>query len=167
MPRTDFAALPDRARAWVFAATDVLSRDAETLLLTEVDAFLDEWRAHGVPLAGARDWRDGRFLCIAVDERAAGASGCSVDGLFRRLHTLEPALGTSLIAGGQVFWRNDEGVVQRATREQFATHAAAGVITAATPVFDVSVATAAAWRQEFERAASSSWHARYLSGAKR
>ncbi len=167
MPRTDFAALPDNARAWVFAATDVLSRDAETILLAEADAFLDEWRAHGVPLAGARDWRDGRFLCIAVDERATGASGCSVDGLFRRLRELEPALGTSLVAGGQVFWRDDRGIVQRATRQQFAAHGVAGAVTAATQVFDVSVTTVGGWRQDFERAAADSWHARYLGGEKR
>lgn len=167
MPRTEFAALPDDARAWVFAATDVLSRDAEQILLTEVDAFLDQWRAHGVPLAGARDWRDGRFLCIAVNARTAGASGCSVDGLFRRLRELEPTLGTSLVAGGNLFWRNHEGIVQRSTREQFAAHATGGVITAATPVFDVTVTTVGAWRQEFEREASSAWHARYLIGANR
>lgn len=154
--------LPDDARVWVFAANDVLTADAESLLLTEADTFLLQWRAHGTPLLGARELREGRFLCIAVDERAAGASGCSVDTLFRRLRELEPALGTSLIAGGQIFWRNADGVVERASREQFAAHAAGGTVGAQTRVFDVSVTTLAAWRQQFEVEVAASWHARYL-----
>ncbi len=163
MPAVQMDALPDDARVWVFAANDVLSSDAASTLLKEADAFLSQWRAHGTPLQGARELREGRFLCIAVDEHAAGASGCSVDTLFRRLRELEPVLGTSLIAGGQVFWRNTDGVVERATREQFAAHAAGGSINAQTPVFDVSVTTLAAWRHAFEPNVAASWHARYLA----
>lgn len=162
MPAVEMQALPDDARVWVFAANDVLSSDAESVLLAEADAFLSQWRAHGTPLLGARELREGRFLCVAVDERAAGASGCSVDTLFRRLRELEPTLGTSLIAGGQIFWRNADGTVERTTREQFAAHAAGGTIGAHTRVFDVSVTTLAGWRQAFELEVSSSWHARYL-----
>ncbi len=162
MPAVQIDALPDDARVWVFAANDVLSRDAELLLLAEADAFLAQWRAHGTPLLGARELREGRFLCVAVDERAAGASGCSVDTLFRRLRELEPALGTSLIAGGQIFWRNADGVVERSTREQFAAHASGGAIGAQTRVLDVTVTTLSGWRTHFELDASASWHARYL-----
>lgn len=162
MPTVEMSALPGDARVWVFAANDVLSSDAERLLLAEADAFLSEWRAHGTPLLGARELREARFLCIAVDERAAGASGCSVDTLFRRLRDLESALGTSLIAGGQVFWRNVDGVIERGTREQFAAHAAGEAVGPQTRVFDVSVTTLAGWRQSFELDVSASWHARYL-----
>ncbi len=162
MPQVELDTLPDESRAWVFAAADTLSDEAVALLLRDVDAFLDAWRAHGVPLHGARELREARFLCIAVDQRAAGASGCSVDGLFRQLRELEPQLGTSLIAGGLVFWRGDEGVVRAATRPQFAAHAVAGQVASHTPVFDVSITSLADWRHNFERAAGASWHARLL-----
>ncbi len=163
MPIVEIEALPDEARAWVFAAADVLSAPAETALFAEVDAFLAGWRAHGAPLCCARDWKDGRFLCIAVDQRTVGASGCSIDGLFRTLRALEPALGTSLLPSGLVYWRNGDGVVQRGTREQFAAHAVAGFVSVHTPVFDLTVDTLGAWRRDFERPAASSWHARYLT----
>ncbi len=162
MPIVSLSHLPDDARAWVFAASEPLAADKEALLLAAVDGFLDGWRAHGAPLTCARAWRDGRFLCVAVDQRAAGASGCSIDGLFRSLRELEPALGTSLVASGLVFWRDDDGVVRQATRPQFAAHAAQGLIRADSPVFDPTVETLGAWRHEFERSAGASWHARWL-----
>jgi hypothetical protein len=165
MPIVPIPQLPDDARAWVFGARDTLSADAEHTLLAEVDAFLADWRAHGVPLDCARDWRDGRFLCIAVDQRSAGASGCSIDGLFRTLRSLESALGTSLISGGLVFWRTADGVVESAARPHFAALAASGAVRADTPVFDPTIETLGAWRQQFERPAGASWHARWLAGA--
>lgn len=166
MPIVPFAQLPDDARVWVFAARETLSSDAERTLLAAADTFLADWRAHGAPLACARDWRDGRFLCIAVDQRSAGASGCSIDGLFRTLRSIEPALGTSLFSSGLVFWRTDDGVVESATRPQFAALAASGTIREDTPVFDPAIETLGAWRHEFERAAGASWHARWLGGAR-
>jgi hypothetical protein len=162
MPIVPFDQLPDDARAWVFAASAPLTTDAERALLAAVNAFLVDWRAHGAPLACAREWRDGRFLCVAVDQRSVGASGCSIDGLFRSLRALEPTLGTTLLAGGLVFWRDADGIVQSAPRATFAAHAAAGHVRAETPVFDASVDSAGAWRRDFERPASSSWHARWL-----
>lgn len=163
MPQVESRALPDEARVWVFAATDALKADAERLLLERVDAFLAQWRAHGASLDCARELRDGRFLCVMVDERPVAASGCSIDGLFRELRALEPMLGTSMLAGGLLFWRDANGLVQRGTREQFAAHAASAHITAATPVFDLTVTSLGDWRRAFERPAADSWHGRYLS----
>ncbi len=163
MPQVECRALPDEARVWVFAAADVLSAAAEGSLLERVDAFLGEWRAHGVPLNSARELRDGRFLCVGVDQRPASATGCSIDGLFRELRVIEPLLGTTMLASGFVFWRDADGVVQRGTREQFAAQAVSGHVTSSTPVFDLAVATLGDWRRTFERPASESWHARYLA----
>ena len=74
MPAVPFSALPDDARLWVFATAAPLAPDAEPALLDAVDAFVEGWAAHGAPLRAAREWRDGRFLAVAVDQRTAGAS---------------------------------------------------------------------------------------------
>src|SRR5512134_912151 len=50
MPRVAFDALPDHARVFAFAAERALAPDEQAGLLTDVDAFLDGWAAHGVPL---------------------------------------------------------------------------------------------------------------------
>ena len=162
MPRVPFADLPDDARVWVFAAADPLGGDAAGRLLARVDAFLDRWAAHGVPLVCARDWRDDRFLAVGVDQAREGASGCSIDGMFRTLRTLEPELGTTLLGAGQVFWRDADGGVRAADRDAFA-RTFADRADAHVPVFDTTVTTARDWRARFERPLRESWHARLVA----
>ena len=100
MPIVPFTELPDSARIWVFASDHELSGDSEDAVLGAVDDFLERWKAHGVPLVCARDWRDNRFLAIGVDVNAENASGCSIDGLFRALQQLERTIGSRLVGGG-------------------------------------------------------------------
>jgi hypothetical protein len=159
MPAVPFATLPDDARVWVFAAADPVTGPAEAALLAAVDQFLAGWAAHGVPLRCAREWRDARFLAVGVDQSVEGASGCSIDGLFRGLRALEPTLGTSLLGGGRVYWRDADGAVQGGDRPRLRALADAGAVGTSTPVFDTTVTTAAAWRARFERPLAESWHA--------
>src|SRR4030095_10031854 len=112
--------LPDDARVWVFGAANELTAPASDRLLAAVDEFLAQWNAHGSPLRCGREWREGRFLAIGVDQSTAGASGCSIDGLFRTLGRLEPELGTSLLGGGRVYYRGGDGRVNAAPRKSFA-----------------------------------------------
>lgn len=162
MPRVEFSQLPDDARLWVFAAAAPVLGGAAVNMLDIVDRSLDVWKAHGTPLVCARDWRDDRFLAVAADEHATGATGCSIDALFRRVSELEAVAGTTLVTSGPVFWRDASGVVQMSERPAFRALGAAGEVTGETPVFDTTVLTAGAWRTGFERRAADSWHARLL-----
>jgi hypothetical protein len=158
MPRVSFESLPDDARVWVFGAARELDALAAERLLGVVDDFLAQWNAHGSPLVCGRDWRDDRFLAIGVDQSTAGASGCSIDGLFRALARLEPELGTSLLGGGRVYYRDAEGRVAAATRSAFHELARDGSVGPDTPVFDTSLTSASVWRDAFERPVRDSWH---------
>lgn len=158
MPLTEFSALPDDARVWVFGADAPVDEVDAPRLLAEVDAFLMTWAAHGQPLTCARHWRDDRFLAVAVDERASGASGCSIDALFRVFKRVEPAIGTSLLPAGQVFFRDASGLVHGLPREAFAHLAAKGTVSADTPVYDLTVTTMAEYRARFEGTAGERWH---------
>ena len=162
MPLVPLKDLPDAARTWVFGANKTLAGPASETLLTEVDRFLSQWKAHGSPLTVGRDWKDGRFLTVAVDQSTAGASGCSVDGLFRSLKALETKLGASLVKSGLVFYRDGNGTIQSADREGFSRLGAEGKIQPSTKVFDPTVTTLGEWRARFEVKASHSWHAGLL-----
>lgn len=162
MPAVAFDSLPQHARVWVFAADAPLDAGAEATLLRDVDAFLGEWNAHGHPLTCARAWRDNRFLAIGVDQSTAGASGCSIDGLFRVLQRLQSALGVNFLPGPRVFWRRADGVIASGARPEFTRLALSGAVSEATPVFDTSLTTAADWRERFERPARESWHGALL-----
>jgi len=162
MPRVPFESLPGDARVWVFGAAAELSPDASERLLDAVDHFLSQWNAHGSPLVCAREWRDDRFLAIGVDQSTAGASGCSIDGLFRTLTRLEPELGTTMLGGGRVYYRDTQGRVNVATRPVFNQLARDGQVGPDTPAFDTSITSASAWREAFERPVRESWHAQLI-----
>ena len=162
MPLVQIQDLPNSSRTWVFGADHDLDEGATDLLMREVDRFLSQWHAHGAPLTAARDWRDKRFLTIAVDQSTAGASGCSIDGLYRSLKALEPELGASLVTSGLIFYRDANGRIDSADRERFATLSAQGKITPDTRVFDPTVTTLREWRARFELNAEDSWHARLM-----
>jgi hypothetical protein len=162
MPRTSFNSLPNSARLWVFACDPAPSREQAQLLLAETDEFLDRWQAHGNPLTCAREWRDDRFLAVSVDQSTEGASGCSIDGLFRTLRALESRMESKLVGGGSVFYRDESGKVCCVTRAEFTRLAAEGSVTEQTTVFDTSLTTAGDWRSNFQRAVAASWHAALL-----
>ena len=104
MPRVDFDQLPDDARLWIFTAERSLSDAEQAQLLREVDRFISQWGAHDVPLTAARELRYDRFLFVAVDQRKAGPSGCSIDALVRQTKALEQEIGIELVnhASGRV-----------------------------------------------------------------
>jgi hypothetical protein len=163
MPQIPFSQLPPDARVWVFAAEQPVTGAAAERLLDAVDRHLATWSAHGAPLTCAREWRDDRFLTIGVDQSTANASGCSIDGLFRTLRSLEPAIGTSLVGGGRVLFREPAtGEIRAVSRDEFSDLAASGRVGPATRVFDPTVPTLGAWRDGFETEAGRSWHAGLL-----
>lgn len=154
-----FDELPDTARVWVYGLDKELGPEAEPMLLNEVDGFLKNWSAHGEPLSAAREWREKRFLTVAVDQDRAGASGCSIDGLFRALKSLEPKIGASIVTSGLVFFRGKNGRIRAVTRDEFGELGSAGEVDGDTEVFDPSVTTMAEWRGRFASRVADSWHA--------
>lgn len=163
MPLTSFDKLPDDARVWIFGAAAPVDDIDSAKLLAAVDAFLVQWKAHGHPLTSARDWRDERFLAIGVDQHTEGASGCSIDGLYRTLREVEQAVGSSLVAGGLVFFRGPGDLVCALARDDFEALAKRGGADGATSVFDTTITTAGDYRARFERPASESWHKALLA----
>jgi hypothetical protein len=163
MPLVKIEELPDASRTWVFGSDRTLDEPESKILLDETDRFLSEWNAHGSPLTVGRDWKYGRFLTVAVDQSTAGASGCSIDGLFRALKTVGPKLDASLVTSGLIFYRNDKGELQSVDRDRFTALSAQGLIHPDTIVFDPTVTTLGEWRARFELKAGQSWHAGLLS----
>ncbi len=160
---TTLETLSDSARIWVYGADRNLVAGAEKTLLSEVDNYLTTWTAHGVPLSAARHCSEHRFLMIAVDQDRAGASGCSIDGLFRTLKSLEPSIGTRILTSGLIFFRGKDGQICSVTREEFTELGATGEVDADTEVFDLSVVSLGEWRARFASRAADSWHSALLT----
>jgi hypothetical protein len=160
MPRVPFDNLPADARLWIFPAERGLSDTERRRVLDEADAFIAQWTAHGISLTAAREMRYDRFVLVGVDERSAGASGCSIDALVRRMRGLQSDLGVELVNHGPIVYRRGDSIA-RASREEFADLAAAGAVTRDTIVFDNTLTTVGEVRDgRWEVRAGDSWHAR-------
>lgn len=159
MPLVALDTLPDDSRLWIFGARAPLDDVDAPRLLGAVDRFLKEWKAHGTPLTCSREFLEEYFLVVAVDERTSDASGCSIDGLFRLLQQAEAGIGTTMVGGGTVYFRDTLGLVHCVPRADFAVMAQDGDVTGDTPVFDTTITSLGEFRARFERPARQSWHA--------
>jgi hypothetical protein len=162
MPVVPFDSLPDASRVWVFASDRPLTEEGTKALLKGVEEYLTNWKAHGEPLTVGSQLRDDRFLLIGVDQSTTGATGCSIDGLFRVLQGLESKVGASLVGGGRVFYRDGNGAVGSVSRGEVPALAESGAITKDTVVFDTSLTDLGALRSGFEKRAKESWIARLM-----
>jgi hypothetical protein len=160
MPLVPFSELPSDSRLWIFAAERPLSSDESRRVLSEADAFIGQWTAHGVPLSAGRELRYNQFVLVGVNERAAGVSGCSIDALVRRLQQLEQTLGVELVNNGPVLYR-EGNAIERVSRDRFAELAASGTVGPNTRVFDNTLTRVGDLQAgKWEVKASESWHAR-------
>jgi len=161
MPLRSFDALPADSRLWSFGCSRSLEPEEQSEFLARIDGFLDRWTAHGHPLDVGRDWRDGRLLLVAVDERTAPPSGCSIDALVRALKDEGERLDAQLVDNTSLWYRDPSGTLRRATRTEFAKAAASGEIDADTRVFDFTVTRLRdVLEGRWEVRAGDAWHAR-------
>src|SRR5215217_9678562 len=115
--RVNIDQLSNDAHIWIFGISPALDEAQSATLLGQVDDFLDHWAAHGVPIKGARELREGSFLIIAADEKRE-KSGCSIDRMFGTLKSLERELNVQILDSTRVFLR-DRGNVRAIARGEF------------------------------------------------
>jgi hypothetical protein len=154
--RVNIDQLSNDAYVWIFGISPSLDAQKSDALMRQVNAFLEKWAAHGTPIPGAAEVREGSFLIVAADENRE-KSGCSIDRMFGTLKQLERDLGVTILDSSRVFFRDREGV-RAIHRGEFRNAA-----TTETPVFDVTVERLGDVREgAWEKPAAQSWHARLL-----
>ena len=157
MPRTEIDRLSDDATIWIFGITPRLDHEAETTVLRQVDTFLDQWAAHGVPVLSGRELREGSFLIVAA-EKNSETSGCSIDAMFGIVRALERAFSVQMLDAGRVFYRDAKGNVASVARGEFRNVANDDTIVFDTTAQRLGDVRSGAW----ERRAADSWHASLL-----
>ncbi|MGK2855915.1 MAG: hypothetical protein ACSLFQ_01780 [Thermoanaerobaculia bacterium] len=163
MTYVPFTSLPPTAKTWVFGASDALDEQTVGRIREEMTGFISDWTAHGVDLPASFDVLSDRFLVVAADD-AAQPGGCSVDRLFRLVGALGEQASVAFLDSSLVFWREGDGRVRSASREEFHQLAASGEVGPATMVFDVAVDRLDALHDGgFEKQAADSWHAKLLA----
>jgi len=156
-----FVPFPDEARCWIYVADRPLSDALQEKLLGTLEPFFAEWASHGRPVQGAATVLEDRFLVVVGAITRGDISGCGIDASVHRVQETAENLGVTWLSPLLVFFRGADGTVESLPRSAFRKHVAAGTITAATPVFDVSLTTLGQLRDgTFEKPAGASWHAR-------
>jgi hypothetical protein len=159
-----FDAMPSLSagRCWLFAANEDLSpRFGE--VSAKVDGFLSQWAAHGLPVEAGSALICGHFLAIAEGLAGEASSGCSQDAMRGMVQGLEKAFGTSLIAGGRIFYRDADSRVVVTSRTGFQAAARAGALGPETWVFDTLVQAAGDLRLgRFLVQAKDTWHQKLI-----
>lgn len=159
MPRTEIQNLPDDARTWIFGISPAVDEAGAATLLRQVDAFLDQWAAHGAPITAGRSIVDHTFLVIAVDH-ASETSGCSIDRMFGLFRQLESELGVKILDADRVFFRHGNGRIDAMSRAEFREKGDKHTI-----VFDTTAERLAEVRDgAWERPAEDSWQGQLLAG---
>jgi len=154
--RVNIDQLGNDAHVWIFGISPSLDAQKSEALLRQVNAFLENWAAHGVPIAGAAEVREGSFLVVAADDQRE-KSGCSIDRMFGTLRQLERDLGVAILDSNRIFYR-EQDKVRAVPRNDFRNAA-----TLETPVFDVTVEHLGAVREgAWEKPAAESWHRQLL-----
>ena len=100
---SEWEALPDDSRVWLHVSNRRLSDVECETLAQSLNEFLAHWSAHGQALNASWRLEGRRALMVALDERSAGATGCSIDKL---VHWLQAFCGSGLEEPLDWFSRN-------------------------------------------------------------
>lgn len=153
----DFNGLPDSSRVWIYQSDRELTSEEVTQLNLKLGGFAKSWKAHGQQLQTFGGVLHNRFLVLVANEQYAAASGCSIDDSVRFLKIIGEEYKIDLFNRMLVCYVDEEMVVCDPIHDFWAKRKA-GVITDETLVFDTTVQTLQALKQNFLVTFKKSWH---------
>lgn len=154
--------MPSDSRLWVYQSNTEL-KDGVVASIEQLGAtFIEDWAAHGAQLNASFDVLHNRFIVIAVDEKQALASGCSIDKSVHFVKNLEKQLYLNLFDRMHVAYRKGSDIVS-CSLQDFEKLADLKEVDESTVVFNNMVASKAAFDTEWEVPLSKSWQSRVLT----
>lgn len=153
--------MPSDARVWVYQSNRILSEAEVKAIEKSGLSFITEWAAHGASLKASFDILLNRFVVIAVDEKQALASGCSVDKSVHFVKELEKQFDLNFFDRMQVAYRMGNET-QTCSLSEFEKLAAQNIVNESTIVFNNMVNTKLAFDTQWEVPLKLSWQSRVL-----
>ena len=83
-----FPQLASDSRVWVYQSNRPFSENEKVQLTEAFKVFVDSWAAHGSKLVADATIIGDYFVVLAVDEKTAMASGCSIDSSVKFIKTI-------------------------------------------------------------------------------
>ncbi|WP_029033009.1 hypothetical protein [Salinimicrobium terrae] len=157
-----FESLPESSRVWIFQANRSFTEEEQTEIKEKLQAFIEQWTAHGANLQASYEMRYKRFIILALDQKMNAATGCSIDESVRFVQQLEKEYNVDLLDKMNVSFKQGEFVAYK-TLTDFRKMAKDKAVSPKTIVFNNLVNNKAEYLSDWEVLASESWHKRFLN----
>ncbi len=157
----DFNTLPNTARVWVYQASRTFSEIELSQIKEDMEAFIEEWTAHGADLKAGYEVKYKRFIVLAIDQSFNSASGCSIDASVHFIQTLEKKYDVLLLDKMNVSYKQGEFIAYKPLVD-FKKMAKQKSVSANTIVFNNLVTNKLEYLEHWEVPASESWHSRFM-----
>jgi hypothetical protein len=156
-----FEELPDESRIWIYQSDRKFSDEELAEIEAALQQFVEEWAAHGTGLEASFITRYNRFIILAVNQEAQGATGCSIDASVHFIQQLEQKYSVNLLDKMNVTFRQGEFLTHKPLID-FKKMAKDKSVSANTIVFNNLVNTVGEFNDYWEVPAAESWHSRFF-----
>ncbi len=157
--------LDDKAKVWIYQGHRELKESELMAIRQDIFGFLEQWTSHNQTLFTYGDIYYNRFLVLFVDERFAGASGCSIDKSVQFIQHLENKYDIDFFGRTTVAYLDgsDQNTkVITIPLEELQSSVAQGIMNENTLVFDNLVKDKEAFVAQWIKPIHMSWHKRFI-----
>ncbi len=156
-----FENLPEESKIWIYQSNRKFSDDEFEAIEIALQAFIENWAAHGTSLEASYQLKYNRFIIIAVNQEVQMATGCSIDTSVQFIQDLEQKYGVDLLDKMNVTFKLGEHVAHKPLID-FKKMAKDKAVTENTIVFNNLVNNIAEYNESWEVPAIDSWHSRFF-----
>lgn len=157
----EFDQMPTHARIWIYLSDRRITPGDALSINRALKAFTAEWAVHGVPLKSSYNILEDRFVLLAADEEAHGASGCSIDTSVNAMKRIGAETGINFFDRSYVPFLIENQVVLLRVGELKQKYNR-GVWNGQTPTFNILAGTLGEIRDQWTIPAEKSWMKRYM-----
>lgn len=156
-----FENLPEESRIWIYQSNRKFSDDEIAEIEADLQAFVEDWAAHGTSLEASFIIKYNRFIIIAVNQDVQQATGCSIDKSVEFIQSLEQKFNVDLLDKMNVTYKQGEFLTHKSLLD-FKRMAKEKAVSPNTIVFNNLVNTIEEWKESWEVPAGDSWHSRFF-----
>lgn len=146
-----------QSKVWVYQSNREFSASEVTEIQEKLNAFTEQWQAHGHQLKAKAEIIHNFFIVITVDETASNVTGCSIDASVRVLKEIETQYNLDLFNRFNMAYMGDNKVFSL-NKEDFETLVSIKKITPDTIVFNNMVQTLEEFETKWQVPFAQSWH---------
>ena len=157
----DYELMPNDSRVWIYQSNREFNADEMVVLTTKIHDFIHVWKRHGEDLKASFVIKYNQFIVLLVDEKYNNVSGCSIDASVNLIKQLENHFEIDLTNKLNISFKDNVNI-NIVSLSDFQNYVKQEKISSNTVVFNNMVTTKEEFENNWEVAASKSWHKRFL-----